>query len=57
MDTTLSVTVSLFVGVFALAFYMDWLGLWVSKEQMKAEIAQSQKRVRHAEEPSRRKAP
>ena len=57
MDTALFVLVALFVGAFALAFKMDWLGLWVSKEEMKEEIARSQDRRRHAEEPSRRKAP
>lgn len=57
MDTALFVMVSLLVGAFALAFKMDWLGLWVSKEEMKEEIARSQDRRRHAEELSGRKAP
>lgn len=57
MDTAMFVLVSLLVGGLALAFYMDWLGLWVSKEEMKVEIARAQDRMRHAEEPSGRNAP
>ena len=57
MDTVLVVEVSLLVGGFALAFYMDWLGLWVSKEEMKAEIARAKERARPAGEQSGGKAP
>ncbi len=57
MDTTLIVLVSLLVGGFALAFYMDWLGLWVSKEEMKEEIARAKERVRQLEQQSGWKAP
>lgn len=38
MDTTLFVMVVLGVGGLAFAFYMDWLGLWVGKKEMKAII-------------------
>jgi len=41
MDTTLFVMVSLLVGGIALGFYMDWLGLWASDEDMRAQIARS----------------
>jgi hypothetical protein len=37
MDTALLILVSL-VGAVALALYMDWLGLWVSKKEMKEQI-------------------
>jgi hypothetical protein len=46
MDTALVVFISLIVGVIAIAFYMDWLGLWVSKEDMKKEIERSKARMR-----------
>src|SRR5207248_6584461 len=39
MAPALVVVVSLLVGGLALAFYRDWLGLWVSKEEMKVEVA------------------
>jgi hypothetical protein len=42
MDTPLVVLVLLLVGAFALGFYMDWFGLWVSKDQLKKEIARVQ---------------
>jgi hypothetical protein len=45
MDTALLVLISLIVGVIAIAFYMDWLGLWVSKEEMKKEIETSKARM------------
>lgn len=57
MDTILVVVVALLVGGLVLAFYMDWLGLWVSKEEMKEEIARAKERMRQAEEESGRKAP
>lgn len=39
METTLfGVMIALIGGCVAVAFYMDWLGLWVSKEEMKEEI-------------------
>jgi len=45
MDTALVVLVLLLVGGFVLAFYMDWLGLWVSKEEMKEQIARAKERT------------
>ncbi len=50
MATPLVVLVSLLVAGVALAFYMDWLGLWVSKEQMKEEIDRAKVRMRRLEE-------
>ena len=44
MDTTLIVLVSLLVGGFALAFYMDWLGLWVSKDELRDEVMRAKER-------------
>lgn len=41
MDTALFVLITLVVGAIAVAFYMDWLGLWVSKEELAKEIARS----------------
>jgi hypothetical protein len=41
MDTALFVLITLFVGAIAIAFYMDWSGLWVSKEELANEIARS----------------
>jgi hypothetical protein len=57
MDTVLVVEVSVLAGGLAFAFYMDWLGLWVSKEEMKEEIARAKERMRQAEEQSGRKGP
>ncbi len=37
MDISLIVLVSLLVAAFALGFYMDWFGLWVSEEEMRKE--------------------
>jgi hypothetical protein len=45
METTLLVLVSLLVGAVALAFYMDWLGLWVSKEEMREQIDRAKERM------------
>ncbi len=36
---------------------MDWLGLWVSKEQMKEEIDQAKVRMRRLEEEGGAEAP
>jgi hypothetical protein len=44
MDTALIVLVSLLVGGVVLAFYMDWLGLWVSKEEMREQIDRAKER-------------
>jgi hypothetical protein len=41
MDTALFVLIGLFVLAIAIAFYMDWLGLWVNKEEFAKEIARS----------------
>jgi hypothetical protein len=46
MDTALLVLVSLLVGGVALAFYMDWLGLWVSKEEMREQIDRGKERMK-----------
>jgi hypothetical protein len=45
MDLALVMLISLLVGALALAFYMDWLGLWVSKEEMKDQIARAKERM------------
>ncbi len=42
--------VSLLAAGVVLAFYMDWLGLWVSKEEMKEEIDRAKVRMRRLEE-------
>jgi hypothetical protein len=39
MDAAMIALVSLLVGGIALGLYMDWFGLWVSKEQLANEIA------------------
>ena len=57
MATPLIVLVSLLVAGVVLAFYMDWLGLWVSKEQMKEEIDQAKVRMRRLEEEGGAAAP
>lgn len=49
MDTALTVLVSLLIGAAALAFYMDWLGLWVSKEEMREQIDSSKERMQALE--------
>lgn len=46
MDTILLVLVCLLVSGFALGFYMDWFGLWVTKEEMQAQIDKSKKRMK-----------
>lgn len=38
MNITLIVLIALLLGIWGLAFYMDWLGLWVSKEQLHREV-------------------
>ena len=38
--------VAMLVGGAALALYMDWLGLWVSKEEMRQQIARARERMR-----------
>lgn len=45
MDTTLVVMVCLLLGGVVLAFYMDWLGLWVSKGEMRGQIDKSKARM------------
>ncbi len=49
MDTELFMLVSLLVAGIVIAFYMDWLGLWVSKEEMRDEIERVQGRMRGPE--------
>jgi uncharacterized protein YneF (UPF0154 family) len=41
MDTALVAVISLLVAGFALGFYMDWFGLWVSEKEMREQIARS----------------
>jgi hypothetical protein len=45
MNPALVALVSVLVGGVALAFYMDWLGLWVSKEEMKGQIDQAREKM------------
>ena len=49
MDTVLITMVSLLVTGIAVAFYMDWLGLWVSKAEMQEQINRSKERMRAVE--------
>ena len=49
--------VALLVAGVVLAFYMDWLGLWVSKEEMKEEIDRAKVRMRRLEEQGGAEAP
>lgn len=44
MDPILISMVSVLVGAFLLAYYMDWLGLWVSKAEMKSQIDRAKER-------------
>ena len=37
MDTVLVVMIALIVGSIALGMYMDWFGLWVSKDELENE--------------------
>jgi hypothetical protein len=46
MGTGVVVAVALAAGGIALAFYMDWLGLWVSDEEMKAKREAAKERMR-----------
>jgi len=41
MDIGLFAMISLLVTGFALGFYMDWFGLWVSDKEMSQQIASS----------------
>src|SRR4051812_22075061 len=52
MDTGLIVLVSILAGVVALGYYMDWFGLWVSQEELKAEVEASKLRTQWLAEPS-----
>jgi hypothetical protein len=57
MDIILLVLVSLLVGSVGLAFYMDWLGLWVSKEEMREQIERSKERMQELGKQIGNKAP
>ena len=57
MDIALIVLVALLVGAVALAFYMDWLGLWVSEEEMREQIARAEARMRGKGEQIENRAP
>ena len=46
MDPFLITLIAVLLGAVMLAFYMDWLGLWVSKAAMKEQIAQARERMR-----------
>lgn len=43
METVLVVLVGLLLAAVAVAFHMDWLGLWASEEEMRAQINRSKK--------------
>jgi hypothetical protein len=45
MDPFLITLIAVLLGGVALAFYMDWLGLWMSKAEMKEQIARSRDRM------------
>ena len=45
MNLPLVIMIGLLVAASALAFWMDWLGLWVSPDQMKAEVARAKARA------------
>lgn len=45
MNIPLTVLIGLLLGLSALAFYMDWLGLWVSKEQLRGEVEAARVRM------------
>jgi hypothetical protein len=51
------VLVALLVGGAALAFYMDRLGLWVSKEDMRRQIARAKERMQLLRQQAGNKAP
>lgn len=44
------VMVGLLVGAFAVAFYMDWLGLWTSEEHLREQREAARERVRLSRE-------
>jgi hypothetical protein len=46
--TVLVVLICLLVAGAALGFYLDWFGLWVSKEEMKEEIVRATERMQRA---------
>lgn len=45
MTPGLFVMVSILIGVFALGYYLDWFGLWLSKKEMQEEIDLSKTRM------------
>lgn len=46
MNAPLIVMISVLVCLLAVGFYRDWFGLWVSKEEMKAQIDRSNSRMK-----------
>lgn len=50
MDIVLIALVALLVGGFLLGFYMDWFGLWMSKEELSEQIDRAKERMRGMEE-------
>lgn len=57
MATALMVLVPVLIGIAVLAFYMDWLGLWISKEDMKDQIRKSKESMQKLEKQSGNGAP
>lgn len=51
------ILLSSLVGALALAFYMDWLGLWVSEEEIQAQIEKGKEREKGLKEQSMVKVP
>ena len=45
MDILLIGLVALLLSSVVIAFYMDWLGLWVSKDEIEGQSAAARKRV------------
>ena len=46
VNTALFVLVSVLAAGLVLGFYLDWFGLWVSKEELRKEIARAKERMR-----------
>lgn len=57
MDPVLIVLVVLLIAGFALGYYMDWFGLWVSKEEKREQIDRAKERIQALAKQSRDKAP
>jgi hypothetical protein len=57
MTTGVFVMVSILVGAFALGYYMDWFGLWVSKKETQEQIDLSKARMQKVGEESKAQDP